>query len=298
MHHHARQHWRRQLALLSLGLLTLVPSAQGASWLLDNLDAITSTAKEVVKSNEVANLSESDELQIGQQVLTKQLEQYPLVNNTAQQRYLNQVGVWVAGQSSRANLPWRFAVVLSEQINAFAVPGGSVLVTSGMLQKVRDEAELACVLGHEVGHIVRRHHLKLLQQGMLTKTGAKLLTNQVQNNMQALVSEAGDLFTRSLDRGSEREADRDGVLLAARAGYDPGACLDFMTQMAASKQDSNALAALYKTHPQASERVQDVREALQNLQGAQAGSGLRPALPTLAGSADAPIPPASASESR
>jgi predicted Zn-dependent protease len=92
-----------------------------------------------------------------------------------------------------------------------------------------------------------------------------------------LLNEGKEVFSKGLDRSAESEADADGVLLAAKAGYDPGACLVFMQRLASMKGDSNALAGLYKTHPSAADRAVDIEADLKKLKGATPGEGARPA---------------------
>lgn len=259
-------------------------AAAGPAWAQLNIGSILDAVKGVAKSQEVANMSEEEEIAVGRQIAANTLGVYPLVGDEKLQRYLNQVGLWIALQSERPHLPWRFAAVKSEQINAFAVPGGTVLVTQGMLNLLANEAELACVLGHEIGHINRKHHLTLLQKEMLIQTGAQVVSSNLGGGgikgeaKRFLVGEGAEVFTRSLDRGSEREADEDGVLLAARAGYDPEACFIFMQRMAALKQEAGALESLYKTHPKASERVGDIERTFARLEGGAPGTGERPKL--------------------
>lgn len=267
-------------AILAACLAFALPAAAQ----MFNLNSIVDAVKGVAKSQEVASMSEADEIAVGKEIAAKTLGSYRLLRDEKLQRYLNVVGLWVALRSERPDLPWRFAAVESDQINAFAVPGGAVLVTSGMLKLLANEAELACVIGHEVGHVVRKHHLALLQKELLLQSGAKVVGEAVQSGgsrdevRKFLATEGAELYARSLDRDSERDADGDGVLLAARAGYDPASCLLFMQRMAALKQEAGALASLYKTHPQAAERAVDVDKALAHLEGATPGEGARPAL--------------------
>ena len=265
--------------ILLLAAASIAFSAHGGVS-ADNLNSIFSAVKGVAKSQEVASMSEEDEIAVGKEIAAQTLGSYPVVRDEKLQRYLNQVGLWVALQSPRPSLPWRFAAVESKQINAFAVPGGAVLVTRGMLNLVANEAELACVLGHEIGHVVRKHHLTLVQKEILLKTGSDVLSAQMQSGdmRKALVAQTGDLFARALDRGSESDADGDGVLYAARAGYDPDACLTFMKRMAGMKQDTGALQSLFKTHPRPADRVADVGNALGRLEGIEPGTGIRPKL--------------------
>ena len=271
----------RLLALVAVCCFSLPAHAQ----LKDlNLNSLFGAVQGVAKSQEVGSMKESEEIAIGKEVAASTLGVYRIIADVKLQRYLNRVGMWVALQSERPGLPWRFAAVESKQINAFAVPGGAVLVTRGMLNMVTNEAELACVIGHEIGHVVRKHHLALLQKDILRQTGTNLLGDQIsQGSVQGqakkfLLAEGSEIFARSLDRDSEREADNDGVLLAARAGYDANACLGLMKRLAELKQDTGSLASLYKTHPRASERAVDVGGALERLEGSAPGTGARPEL--------------------
>jgi predicted Zn-dependent protease len=248
-----------------------------------DLGSIFDAAKNLSKSQSVGSMSEEEEAAIGKEVVAATLASYPPIRDTGLQHRLNQVGVWIALQSSRPDLPWRFAAVESDSINAFAAPGGTILVTRGMLGHVTNEAELACVLGHEIGHVTRRHHIAVLQKNLLVAAGASALnatvrTGNSEEYRRLLIGESKEIFNRRLDRSSEREADEDGILLAARAGYDPAACLNFMQRLAALKADTNVLAALYKTHPTAKERVVDVDNSLGRLKGAAPGDGARPEL--------------------
>lgn len=269
-------------SLLAATLVLAAPGIQAQSRNVD-LGSIFDAAKNLVKSQSVGSMSEEEELAIGKEVVAATLGSYPPIRDPGLQHHLNQIGVWIALQSSRPDLPWRFAAVESDSINAFAAPGGTILVTRGMLGHVTNEAELACVLGHEIGHVTRRHHIAVLQKSLLVAAGASALTATSKGGgsdeyRRLLIGESKEIFNRRLDRSSEREADEDGILLAARAGYDPAACLNFMQRLAALKADTGALAALYKTHPTARERVVDVDNSLGRLKGAAPGDGARPEL--------------------
>ena len=246
-----------------------------------NLGAVFDTAKNLIQSQTTANISDSEEIAIGRNVTASTLGAYPLIKDEALQRKLNRIGVWIAMQSPRPELPWRFAAVESSSINAFAAPGGIIMITRGMLNNVANEAELGCVIGHEIGHVSRRHHLSVLQKSQLADAGTSALSISSKTAGSAqmgkqLLDESKTLFTHALDRSAEREADEDGVLLAAKAGYDPGACLIFMQRLASTKQESSALEELYKTHPTAQERTENVEGALRKLKGAEPGEGARP----------------------
>ncbi len=272
----------RTLTSLAAALLILFSGTASAQMNI-NLGSIVDAVKGVAKSQEIASMSVEEEIAVGRDIAGRTLTTYPLIRDEKLQRYLNSVGLWIAMQSDKPDLPWRFAAVQSPQINAFAVPGGTVLITAGMLKLISNEAELACVIGHEIGHIVRRHHLDLLQKEILVQTGTKAVTDNLRGDTrgqlsQFAVGEGAQIFARSLDRGSERDADADGVIYAARAGYDPGACLLLMQRMASLKQEAGTLESLYKTHPQAKDRAVDVGKAIDELDGVPPGSGARPQL--------------------
>jgi predicted Zn-dependent protease len=103
----------------------------------------------------------------------------PLVKDDQLQKYVSSVGRWVALQSDRPDFEWHFGVIDSTDINAFTAPGGYVMVTKGLYQALNSEADLAGVLAHEIGHEIRKHHLKLMQQGRLLEIGSQLLSQKI-----------------------------------------------------------------------------------------------------------------------
>ncbi|HEY1180897.1 MAG TPA: M48 family metalloprotease [Rhodocyclaceae bacterium] len=269
----------RLIAVLLSSLISLPALAQRSF----DLGSVLEAGKNLAQSESMGNMTEQQEISIGRDVTASTLGAYPLIRDEALQRKLNTVGLWIALQSTRPTLPWRFAAVESNAINAFAAPGGTVMITRGMLNAVSNEAELACVIGHEVGHITRKHHLTVLQNTLRTHGIANLAVAATSSSSQnaelkkMVLNEGKEIFSKGLDRSAESEADSDGVLLAAKAGYDPGACLIFMQRLAAMKGDSNALAGLYKTHPAAADRATDIEADLKKLKGAAPGEGARPA---------------------
>ena len=183
------------------------------------------------------------------------------------QRYVNAVGRWVAQQSERPNLPWHFAVNSSEVVNAAATPGGNIIITTGMLRVLRNESELAGVLGHEVAHAVRKHHLAAIRKGAFAGLLAQGLqaASQGSRNEQlvnALIGPTKELYARGLDKSDEFEADRMGVVLAARAGYDPWGLPNAVQTLSSIKPDDNAVALLFKTHPAPSARLEKLAAAM------------------------------------
>jgi predicted Zn-dependent protease len=221
--------------------------------------------------------SRAEEVQLGKQITGNLLGAAPLVKDEALQKYVNQVGRWVASQSERPDLPWQFGVIESEDINAFAAPGGYVIITKGLYRKLQNEAQLAGVLGHEIGHVVRKHHLKLLQKTQLLNLGASLLGKKLgkgDDTVQKVIGNGAEILARGLDKNAEYEADRMGVTLATRAGYEPFG-LPEVLQSISHTGNTSSVALLYKTHPHPDERLAKLGDAigdrLDNIQGKTLG---------------------------
>jgi len=215
---------------------------------------------------EIHGPDESEEIAIGRQIAGDLLGASPLVKDAKLQTYVNQVGEWVASQSERPDLPWHFGVIQSDDVNAFAAPGGYIFVTRGLYRLLQNEADLAGVLGHEIGHVIRKHHLKLVQQGRLLEAGSKALTKQVGGNdkVQQLIGSGAEIVARSLDKDSEFEADRIGVVLATRAGYDPYGLPGVLQQIGHFAKDDGSVALLFKTHPHPDDRLAQLDGAMDN----------------------------------
>lgn len=209
--------------------------------------------------------STEEELRIGRQIAGNLLGAVPLVKDDALQRYVNLVGNWVAQQSGRTEIPWRFGVLDTEDINAFAAPGGYVLVTKGLYRQLRNEAELAGVLGHEIAHVAKKHHLKLLKKSMLIGALGQAASKEAQGAdavVQNLIGNGAEIMARSLDKDAEYEADRIGAVYAARAGYDPWGLPAVLQDLAALPAKDNRMSLLFKTHPHPADRLAMLGEAI------------------------------------
>lgn len=211
----------------------------------------------------VAGVSEQDEQTMGREIAGRMLGAAPLVNDAALQAYVNRVGRWIAIQSERPDLPWRFAVIETASINAFAAPGGYVMLTRGLYDILDSEAQLAGVLAHEISHIVRRHHVTVMQKSAALSAGSQLAQRDnrsaIINNM---IGTGAEVFARGLDKSAEYEADAMGVVLAARAGYNPFGLLDVLHKMSARGAGDQSMALLFKTHPLPGERLAQLGELL------------------------------------
>jgi predicted Zn-dependent protease len=246
-----------------------------AQFRLPNIDInkMVDTVKNVGRA--VKEIDEPEEIAIGKDVASRLVGAAPLVPNPGLQRYVNQVGRWLAAQTERPDLPWQFGVLDHSNVNAFAVPGGTIFITRGLLEKMRSEAELAGVLGHEIVHVLRKHHLKAIQKGAQTAlagdAASVALRDRAGPARDKLISLGTELYSRGLDKSDELEADRLGIVIAARAGYDAyGLPSVLQTLQAMSAQDS-AVALMFKTHPAPGERLDSIGEKMQPLLDAYSG---------------------------
>jgi len=220
------------------------------------------------KSEPTINLkkpSRAEEIQLGREIAGNILGAAPLVKDPALQKYVNQVGRWVASQSERPYLPWHFGVIESEDLNAFAAPGGYVLITKGLYRQLKNESELAGVLAHEIGHVIKKHQLKLLQKQQLLSMGAGLLSGKLGKEnptVQKVVGSGAEISARSLDKSAEYEADRIGVVLAARAGYEPMGLPEVLQTIGHAGKDDGRVALLFKTHPHPDDRLTALGDAI------------------------------------
>ena len=259
--------------------------AVAASFDLNRLFDIGKDATTALKG-----VDEKEEIEIGREVAGRTLGAAPLVPDPALQRYVNRVGRWVASQSERPDLPWHFGVLDTSSINAFAAPGGYILITRGLYEILDNEAQLAGVLGHEVGHIVKRHHIEVMQKSAGVSAAARAAQRDNRAVWQNhLIGTGAEVMARGLDKSAEFEADQIGVVLAARAGYNPYGLVEVLHKLSVRSSNDENLALLFKTHPAPGERLEKIGGALTpNI--ARLPSGKEPPVRQVA--ANVPPPPA------
>ncbi len=213
-----------------------------------------------------------EEVAIGEEIAGRLLGAEPLVDDDKLQEYVNKVGKWLAMQSDRKELEWHFGVLDTEDVNAFAAPGGFVFITRGLYKKLSNEAELAGVLSHEIGHITRKHHLKLIKKSKAIDMGGKLLRNQLKGDggsmgnrtVRNLIGSGAEILARGLDKNAEYEADRIGVVLATRAGYDSYGLPAVLQEIGHISANDSSISLLFKTHPHPGTRLAKLGEAMGN----------------------------------
>ena len=249
--------------LASLLVLIFAGTAE-AQFKLD-LNRLVDTAKNVVKAS--SDIGEPEEIDIGRDLAARLLGAAPLARDENLQRYVNRVGRWLAAQTERPDLPWHFGVLDAPQLNAFATPGGNVFVTRGLVARLKSESELAGVLAHEISHVLRKHHLKAIQKNAQTSLAGEALNQALKDKRadvrEKLVSFGGELYARGLDKSDELEADRLGVVIAARGGYDSYGLASVLQALQAMNAQDSALALMFKTHPAPGERLAALGETMQ-----------------------------------
>jgi predicted Zn-dependent protease len=257
---------KRALGLLAAAALGL--SVTPAQAQLGGLGNILDRAKQARKVGDaMREIGPEEEIKIGNTLASMILGAAPLVDNAAEQHYVNRLGTWLAMHTDRADLPWHFGIVDTEDVNAFSTPGGYVLITRGMFERARNESELAGVLAHEIAHVVQKHHLHALQNEMRTSAvtevgGSMVASGGVTGFLTEEIIKAGKtLYTRGLDKNDEYEADRMGVVIAARAGYSPYGLVGVLQTLSAA-QDDKGLALMMKTHPNPTDRMDRLDAAM------------------------------------
>ncbi len=204
-----------------------------------------------------------EERALGPEIAARVLGAAPLWKDDAAQRRVNLIGRWQASQTSRPDLPWAFGIIDTSEVNAFAAPGGYILLTRGLYQMLNDDAEVAAVLSHEISHVVQRDHYEVIRKQEMQGVGKDLAMSRVGGGGNLAASMAKDYVAKhgamvmmtSLDRGAEYRSDEAASIYLARAGFNPLALYAVLQKMTALGASSAQLTQLYKTHPPLDERM-------------------------------------------
>lgn len=228
------------------------------------LGSMLGTADKVIPKSE-EELS-AEELALGPEIAGRVLGARGLWNDAEAQKRVNLVGRWVAMQTSRPELPWAFGVIDTPEINAFAAPGGYVMVTRGLYELLSSDGEVAAVLGHEISHCVQRDHYNVVRNQQMATMGKDQVMGNV--NASTITQNPAVAFAKSyvekhgatvmlatLDREAEYRSDKAAEIYLARAGMNPMALYSVLQKMTALGNQSAGLAQLYKTHPALDSRL-------------------------------------------
>lgn len=217
-------------------------------------------------------MSETEEVRTGQKGDEEVRKEYGVYDNPTLQRYVNEIGQRLAQKSHRGDLEYHFTVVDSPEINAFALPGGYIYITRGIMAYLNSEAELAAVLGHEIGHVTARHSVQQYSASMAANIGVVLgsiLVPELRGGAQDLLNLLGKALLSGYGRDHELEADRLGAEYLARAGYDPQAMVKvvgilknqelFDVEIARGEgREPRRYHGLFATHPDNDARFKEV----------------------------------------
>lgn len=248
---------KRKLLCIPLALLAAFPAcAFDFDW-----QKALKTGADVVQKVHQANkpLSEAQEIALGHGIAANLLGASPLLDNKAVQLYVNQVGRWVSLYTERPDLPWQFGVLASTDLNAFATPGGTIFITKGLMQHMSNESELAGVLAHEMVHVLDKHHLAALQKAARMNIASDLAEQALDAQGNAVLDKAikagTEVYAKGLDKNDEFEADRKGIVIATRAGYDPYGLPAVLQMLDSANAQDSKLALMFKTHPAPRDRL-------------------------------------------
>ena len=211
---------------------------------------------------EISLVSEAQEIAMGQLADAEVRREMGLYDNPELQRYVQDIGYRLAKLSHRPNLPWQFAVVDHPAVNAFALPGGFIYITRGILPYLNDEAELAGVLGHEIGHVTARHSAQqatraMLGQGALIGLGVFVPSTRPFGDLSSVG--LGVLFMK-YGRDDEREADRVGIEYISKGGWDPAAVPELLLTLSRMDELSEkGVPNWLSTHPEPASRVTEAQ---------------------------------------
>ena len=257
----------RRLALLALLLAPLPASAFDLQGLGDALGVNPETMKHIEEGVRLTEalipISDSQEIELGRSVAARVIGRYGLVRDRRKTYYLNLIGDALASRSDRPNLPYHFAILDTDDVNAYACPGGFIFVTRGALDMVSDEAELAAVLAHEISHVTERHIIKALQKSKLMQVGSEVAAEAFREH-GALFTQMTDFATDALFKGLSKEdeydADAKAVVYLDRLGYDYLA-MDDVLRLLEQRRRMGLTKVLSQTHPSPESRIRHLTAA-------------------------------------
>jgi len=230
------------------------------------LSALSCAVNPVTGKKELSLISESQEITLGKQTDVEVRQQYGAYADPELSAYVQSIGQALVPHTHRPQLAYRFAVLDTPVVNAFAVPGGYIYVTRGILALMGSEAELAVVLGHELGHVNARHGVRRMSEMMLVQVGLAVgsALSETFAEVAGLAGVGVQLLFLKYSRDDERQADALGVEYARKGVYNPGEMVAFFSSLGklGDLSGGQALPGFLFTHPLTSERIEKVRQML------------------------------------
>ena len=209
-------------------------------------------------------ISEAEEIEMGREADGPITESMGLYESEALQAMVTNLGSEMASSSERPALPWSFKLMDDPMVNAFALPGGFIFITRGIMAALNSEAELAGVIGHEIGHVTARHSASQMSSQQLQQIGlgvGTILSDDVAS-VAGVLSVGLGLLNMSYSRGDESQSDRLGVRYMSRAGYDPNALVGVFQTLALAGGGGGSVPEWASTHPDPVNREEDIREII------------------------------------
>lgn len=209
-------------------------------------------------------ISTAQEVSIGQEMDRQVRANETVLADSAWQIYISEMGQRLVAVSDRSDLPFHFAVIESDQINAFAAPGGYVYFYTGLLREMDQESELAAVMAHEISHVVGRHGIKRMQSIMGAALVLQLALGGQSQDVQNLATTALGIAMSGYSRSQENEADQFGATYMTRAGWDPRGMVAMFNilQSLHGQRDLSFFEMLASTHPQTEDRIAAVSQQI------------------------------------
>lgn len=246
------------LILVLAGVVPAAGAAEGASG--GQFGQILKRAKQLRD----VEMTDEEVRQLGAAVSERIRERYGVVQDPAIHKYVTLVGTLLAQASDEPDLPWTFIVLDTPGVNALAAPGGYIHITRGALSLMKNEAELAGVLGHEIIHVTEKHTVRAIQKGKMVQIGADETLAGNPAIFNQLVGKATEVVMAGFGRGEELEADRKGVVVANAAEYAPGGLGAFLQTLADRNKTSTGKQGLFASHPEMKERLDELAERIED----------------------------------
>jgi len=212
-------------------------------------------------------ISDEEERVLGKKVASRVIARYGVENNSKMTFYLNIMGTAIAQRSDRPDIPYHFAILATDDVNAYACPGGYIFLTRGVLKMVRDEAELAAVLAHEISHVTERHIVNALRNSKFMKVGTEVAAEAFQTPgplLEQMTSFATDALFKGLNKKDEYASDAKSIEYLNRLGYDYPAMFDVLALLD-DRRKQGATKVLSKTHPSPQTRIRQLKSKAKKL---------------------------------
>ncbi len=240
---------RTMIAALLMTAFAVPAVAQGLGGLLKKGEAVK-------KGFDDLNFTDDEEALIGEDISKLLRDKYGVVQDKAVHKYVALTGMTLAQASTRPNLKWTFVVLDTDGVNAFAAPGGFVHITRGALALMQNEAELADALGHEIGHITKKHTIGAIQKNKALDMSAQASRKDVLDKIAQIGYSM--VLENNFDRKQEGEADEVGMTLANKAGYAPAGLSSFLTRLAERNKDQKERSGIFASHQETKGRLTDI----------------------------------------